>query len=189
MTGGPPHQDMYDLKTEAPAEIRGPFQPIDTAVPGIQVCEHLPRIAGLMDKLVPIRSMVGSDGGHSQYQWDHSDTIGGRIARAREAARLSVAQAARRLGVKTATWQGWENDRAEPRSNKLLMMAGTFSVSPTWLLSGYGNGPTEVIDEEVQVLRQELKSVAQDVASAQTRLNAVLERLETFYSYHHVEPS
>ena len=68
MTGGPPHQDMYDLKTEAPAEIRGPFQPIATKVPGIQICEHLPRIAGLMDKLVPIRSMVGSDGGHSQYQ-------------------------------------------------------------------------------------------------------------------------
>jgi len=100
-----------------------------------------------------------------------------------------VAQAARRLGVKTGTWQGWENDRAEPRSNKLLMMAGTFSVSPTWLLSGHGDGPTEVIDDEVQVLRQELKSVAQDVASAQTRLNAVLERLETFYSYHHVEPN
>lgn len=120
---------------------------------------------------------------------DHSDTIGGRIARAREAAGLTVAQAARRLGVKTATWQGWENDRAEPRSNKLLLMAGTFSVSPTWLLNGYGSGPTEVIDDEVQVLRQELKSVAQDVASAQSRLKAVLERLETFYSYHHVEPN
>lgn len=91
--------------------------------------------------------------------------------------------------MKTGTWQGWENDRAEPRSNKLLMMAGTFSVSPTWLLSGYGNGPTEAIDDEVQVLRQELKSVAQDVASAQTRLKAVLERLETFNSYHHVEPT
>ena len=68
MTGGPPHQDMYDLKTEAPAEIRGPFKPIATKVPGIQICEHLPRIAGMMDHFVPIRSMVGSDGGHSQYQ-------------------------------------------------------------------------------------------------------------------------
>jgi len=100
-----------------------------------------------------------------------------------------VAQSARRLGVKTATWQGWENDRAEPRSNKLLMMAGTFSVSPTWLLTGYGDGPTEVIEDEVLILRQELRSVAQDVANAQSRLNAVLERLETFHSYHHVEPN
>lgn len=120
---------------------------------------------------------------------DQSDTIGGRIARAREAANLTVAQAARRLGVKTATWQGWENDRAEPRSNKLMMMAGTFGVSPTWLLGGYGDGPTEAVEDEVQILRQELKSVAQDVAAAQTRLNAVLERLETFHTYHHVEPS
>src|SRR3546814_817040 len=115
------------------------------------------------------------------------DTIGGRIGRAREAAGLSVAQAARRLGVKTATWQGWENDRAEPRSNKLLMIAGAFGVSPTWLLGGYGDGPTEVIEDEVQILRQELKSVAQDVAAAQTRLDAVLSRLETFHTYHHVE--
>ncbi|QDU31078.1 hypothetical protein ETAA8_62310 [Anatilimnocola aggregata] len=68
LTGGPPHQDMYDLKMEAPAEIRGPFQPIATNVAGIQVCEHLPRIAASMDKLVAIRSMVGSEGGHSQYQ-------------------------------------------------------------------------------------------------------------------------
>ncbi|MGD1878518.1 MAG: helix-turn-helix domain-containing protein [Kiloniellaceae bacterium] len=120
---------------------------------------------------------------------DQSDTIGGRIARAREAAGLTVAQAARRLGVKTVTWQGWENDRAEPRSNKLLLMAGSFSVSPTWLLTGYGDGPTEVMDDEVQILRQELRSVAQDVASAQTRLNAVLERLETFHTYNHVEPN
>jgi len=68
MTGGPPHQDMYDLKPEAPAEIRGPFQPISTCVPGIQVCEHLPRLAKMMDKLAIIRSVVGSEGAHSQYQ-------------------------------------------------------------------------------------------------------------------------
>ena len=42
MVGAPPHQDMYDLKPDAPAEIRGEFRPIDTNVPGIQICEHLP---------------------------------------------------------------------------------------------------------------------------------------------------
>lgn len=68
MTGGPPHQDMYDLKTDAPAEVRGEFKPIDTRVPGIQICEHLPRIAERMDKFAAIRSMVGSDGGHAQFQ-------------------------------------------------------------------------------------------------------------------------
>lgn len=68
LTGGPPHQDMYDLKQDAPAEIRGPFQPVATQVPGIQICEHLPRIAASMDRFAAIRSLVGSDGGHSQYQ-------------------------------------------------------------------------------------------------------------------------
>ena len=40
--GGPPHQDMWDLKTDAPAEIRGEFKPIATNVPGIQIGEMLP---------------------------------------------------------------------------------------------------------------------------------------------------
>ncbi len=60
LVGAPPHQDMYDLKPDAPKEIRGEFQPIATNVPGLQICEHLPRLAGMMDKLVPIRSMYGS---------------------------------------------------------------------------------------------------------------------------------
>src|SRR6476620_6308684 len=59
LCGGPPHQDMYDLKVDAPSEIRGEFQPIRTAVPGIEVCELLPNIARSMDKLVPIRTVVG----------------------------------------------------------------------------------------------------------------------------------
>lgn len=68
LSGGPPHQDMFDLKTEAPLEIRGEFQPIPTKVPGIEICEHLPRMAAMMDKLVPIRSIVGSEGHHAAFQ-------------------------------------------------------------------------------------------------------------------------
>ena len=45
LPGGPPHQDMFDLKMDAPSEIRGEFKPIQTNVPGIEICEHLPRIA------------------------------------------------------------------------------------------------------------------------------------------------
>ena len=63
MVGAPPHQDMYDLKPDAPAEIRGEFRPIDTNVPGIQICEHLPKLASIMDKLVPLRSVYGSPSG------------------------------------------------------------------------------------------------------------------------------
>lgn len=82
--GGPPHQDMWELKMDAPKEIRGEFSPIATKVPGLQIGECFPKIASLMDKLVAIRSIVGSSGGHDAYQclsgWSRgSDTsIGGR---------------------------------------------------------------------------------------------------------------
>lgn len=66
--GGPPHQDMWDIKTEAPAEIRGEFQPIATKVAGIQIGECFPQIAAAMDKFAVIRSVVGCSGGHDAYQ-------------------------------------------------------------------------------------------------------------------------
>ncbi|MBI5759522.1 MAG: DUF1501 domain-containing protein [Planctomycetales bacterium] len=68
LPGGPPHQDMWDLKPDAPSEIRGEFNPIRTSVPGIEICELFPRLAGMMQKFVPIRSMVGCDGSHYAYQ-------------------------------------------------------------------------------------------------------------------------
>lgn len=68
MCGAPGHQDMYDLKMDAPAEIRGEFKPIHTNVPGIDICEHMPRLAAIMDKCVPLRSMHGSpDGNHDSF--------------------------------------------------------------------------------------------------------------------------
>ena len=63
LVGAPPHQDMYDLKMDAPSEIRGEFQPIPTNVPGIEICEHLPGLAKVMDKCVPLRSVYGSPSG------------------------------------------------------------------------------------------------------------------------------
>lgn len=64
LPGGPPHQDMWDIKHEAPTEIRGEFRPIKTNVSGIEICELFPKIASMMDKFVPIRSMVGASGAH-----------------------------------------------------------------------------------------------------------------------------
>lgn len=68
LPGGPPHQDMYDIKVDAPSEYRGEFQPIRTCVPGINICELLPRMAGCMDKLIPIRSIVGAKDRHESFQ-------------------------------------------------------------------------------------------------------------------------
>ena len=79
--GGPPHQDMWDIKTEAPAEIRGPFKPIPTNVAGLQIGECFPKIASMFDKFTAIRSVVGSDGAHDGYQcvtgWSRKDMISG----------------------------------------------------------------------------------------------------------------
>ena len=68
MPGGPPHQDMYEIKIDAPSEIRGEFKPIKTKVPGINICEHLPKIASIADKCVFIRSVVGAKDRHYSYQ-------------------------------------------------------------------------------------------------------------------------
>ncbi|MFO0865749.1 MAG: DUF1501 domain-containing protein [Gemmataceae bacterium] len=67
LPGGPSHMDMYDLKPEAPMEYRGEFKPTNTNVPGIQICEHMPRQARMMDKLAIIRSLVSVD--------EHSDSL------------------------------------------------------------------------------------------------------------------
>ena len=56
--GGPSHIDLWDMKPEAPSEIRGAFRPAATSVPGIQLCEHLPLMAGVMDKICLLRSMT-----------------------------------------------------------------------------------------------------------------------------------
>ena len=65
LLGGPPHQDMFDLKPEAPAEIRGPFDPIATKVPGLQICELLPRLASMADKFALVRSVSQRNSNHT----------------------------------------------------------------------------------------------------------------------------
>ncbi len=67
LPGGPPHQDMFDLKPHAPAEVRGEFDPIETNVSGIRICELMPRTAAIMDKLAIIRSVIETPNDHAAY--------------------------------------------------------------------------------------------------------------------------
>src|SRR5438067_13911703 len=70
LAGGPSHIDMYDLKPNAPAEVRGEFRPINTNVPGVQIGEHLPQQAKVMDKLAVLRSAHHTNAGHGMgAQW------------------------------------------------------------------------------------------------------------------------
>ncbi|GAC1465490.1 MAG: DUF1501 domain-containing protein [Isosphaeraceae bacterium] len=84
LAGGPPHQDTFDLKPDAPSEIRGEFKPIATNASGIEICEVFPRLARRMDKAAILRSIVGATGQHDLVQclsgWTDRDlrSIGGR---------------------------------------------------------------------------------------------------------------
>lgn len=76
LSGGIAHQDTFDLKPNAPAEVRGEFNPIATTVPGIEYCELLPKLAGVADKCSIIRSVVGQRDEHSSFQSVTGYTMG-----------------------------------------------------------------------------------------------------------------
>src|ERR1700738_2207350 len=68
LVGGPPHQDMFDLKPDAPREIAGPWLATATNVNGIPICAAFPKLAAMMDKLVVVRSLVGNQADHDAIQ-------------------------------------------------------------------------------------------------------------------------
>lgn len=84
LAGGPSHVDLWDLKPDAPSEIRGLFKPISTNVAGIEICEVFTNLSKRMDKCSIIRSIVNSHGDHAAFQcmtgWkpDSLKNIGGR---------------------------------------------------------------------------------------------------------------
>ena len=94
LDGGPPHMDMIDLKPQAPVEIRGQFRGIDTALPGFQICELMPKVASIADRFAFIRSLVGAVSAHNAFQcqsgFPESDlaSLGGRPAMGSVVAKL-----------------------------------------------------------------------------------------------------
>jgi hypothetical protein len=64
LTGAPSHHDTFDMKPEAPAEIRGEFKPTATSTAGLHVCEHLPKLAAIADKYAVVRSLSHKDNNH-----------------------------------------------------------------------------------------------------------------------------
>lgn len=115
---------------------------------------------------------------------DAADTLGGRIVNARDSQNLSTAQLARRIGVKTETVHGWETDRSEPRSNRLLTLAGILNVSPTWLLTGAGESPVEGLDEtEMMHIRASVERMRQQVLTIADELEQLQARLDSYQSY------
>ncbi|MCI5073762.1 helix-turn-helix transcriptional regulator [Oricola sp.] len=111
-----------------------------------------------------------------------SDTLGGRLSRARDASGMSAAQFARRLGVKTATVQAWESDRSEPRANRLSMIAGILNVSMPWLLHGVGEAPPDdPRNDAITILRgqvDKLRQLHEDTGATLSRIEDELLRLQ-----------
>lgn len=112
-------------------------------------------------------------------------TLGGRISLARESANFTRHDLAKRLGVLDRTIDNWEADRAEPRGNRLAMLAGVLGVSFQWLLTGVGEDSHGALDEtralghkmerlnalhrQAAVLAKEIQS---DIKHLQSRLDA-----------------
>ena len=112
-----------------------------------------------------------------------TDTLGGRLSRARDAVGLSAAQLARRLGVQSSTIQAWESDRSQPRANRLSMLAGVLNVSLSWLLHGVGTAPVEESSEEmaeaIGLQLDRLKRLHQETAEIIVQIERDIGRLAT----------
>ena len=106
-------------------------------------------------------------------------TLAERIVEAREAAGLTTPQLAHRLGVRTATLAAWESGKGEPRTNRLMMLAGLLSVSPTWLLCGRGTAPSEPAGDDVGALRASLGELRSMIAAMGEHVQNLEERVAT----------
>ena len=104
-------------------------------------------------------------------------TFGDRVAGAREAAGMTQAQLARRLGIKKATLAGWEQDLSEPRANRLSMMAGVLNVSIMWLLTGEGEGATLPADGEEAPQADALTAALAEMRAIRSAMRDNSERL------------
>lgn len=129
----------------------------------------------------------------AQSDWfsEEAATFGDRLAGAREAAGMSQAELARRLGVRLKTLVDWENDFADPRSNRLQMVAGMLNVSIMWLLTGRGEGvdapgtqsnetpEARALIDELRLLRTEALDLSHRMGRLEKRLRSVLAEKTT----------
>jgi len=102
-------------------------------------------------------------------------TFGDRLAGAREAAGLSQEELAARLGVRLETLAGWEDDVADPRANRLQMVAGMLNVSIMWLLTGKGEG----LDGPVEPMAEQAREAVRETVTEIRAIRSVLEELDT----------
>ncbi|MBO6885544.1 MAG: helix-turn-helix transcriptional regulator [Marivita sp.] len=101
-------------------------------------------------------------------------TFGDRMTAAREAAGMTQEALAKRLGVKKSTLRNWENDVAEPRANRLSMLAGLLNVSMMWLINGEGEG---IDGPDVEAMPSDLSEIILEIREMKSELHAKAEQL------------
>lgn len=113
-------------------------------------------------------------------------TLGGRIYKARTNAGMSLQMLANLLGIRAATLKAWENDRSEPRINKIVAMSGILGVSPTYFLAEEGNAGVAVTatrgrqEKIIQLLKEEMSQLIEEQKALNKRLrkiNTALKKL------------
>ncbi|MGS4944145.1 helix-turn-helix domain-containing protein [Meridianimarinicoccus sp. RP-17] len=111
-----------------------------------------------------------------------NSTLGDRLAGAREAAGMTRAELARRMGLKLSTIDKWEDDLAEPRANRLQMLSGLLGVSLTWLLTAEGDGPgpsDEPLGDDLRKVLSEMRQVRTDLLREAERIGQLEKRLRS----------
>ena len=112
---------------------------------------------------------------------DETATLGDRIAGGREVLGIGQEELARQIGVRLDTLRKWEDDRAEPRANRVQMLAGILGVSLSWLLTGKGEGPDAPVEAappaEVTRILDEMRRLHGQIARANVRLGQLEKAL------------
>ncbi|MCX7559156.1 helix-turn-helix transcriptional regulator [Sulfitobacter sp. F26204] len=109
-------------------------------------------------------------------------TFGDRVAAARETAGMTQGVLAKRLGVQLSTLRAWEEDRSEPRANRLSMLAGLLNVSMMWLINGEGEGldppqDAQGVSEDMQAILSDMRVLRAEMLKNVEKMGRLEKRL------------
>lgn len=119
----------------------------------------------------------GAEDGAFDYT-DETSTFGDRLVLAREAAGLGQTELATRMGIELRTVKAWEDDHAEPRANRLQMLAGMLNVPMVWLMSGLGRSPQAAGGPPPETPAADCLADLRELRAEQAQLAGKLRRLE-----------
>lgn len=127
------------------------------------------------DPMRPDLDYVVGENDEPGWYAEEAATLGDRLSGAREAAGISRAALAQKLGVKPGTLRKWEDDLSEPRANRLQMLSGLLGVSLSWLMTGRGDGPEGPVDADT--MPADVASALEDIRDIRARLESTSSQL------------